>query len=99
MNHENKYQLGDFGYWWTVEMGNEDVEGKEYNGDITCSHSNLTSLKGAPEKVRGFFNCSGFNKLISLEGAPREVGGNFDCNFCADIYTYSKRRRKNCWCK
>ena len=39
----------------------------------------MTSLKYAPDKVGGFFDCSN-NKLTSLEGAPKEVNGYFDCS-------------------
>jgi hypothetical protein len=33
-------------------------------------------LKGAPQSVGGYFNCS-HNKLTSLVGAPHSVGCNF----------------------
>ena len=45
-----KYKKGEFGYWWTVEKGNKDIEGKVYAGSIACYCSSLTSLKGAPKK-------------------------------------------------
>ena len=78
-NETSKYQKGDFGYWWTVEEGNEDIEGKVYNGDISGFVHNLTSLKGAPKEVKGDFDCS-HNNLTSLKGAPEKVKGYFDCN-------------------
>lgn len=46
-----KYKKGEFGYWWTVEKGNKDIEGKVYAGSIACYCSSLTSLKGAPKKL------------------------------------------------
>jgi hypothetical protein len=39
----------------------------------------LTSLTGAPKKVKGSFNCSN-NQLSSLDGAPKKVKGDFDCS-------------------
>jgi len=39
----------------------------------------LTSLKGAPERVGGGFNCSQ-NQLRTLEGSPKKVGDRYDCS-------------------
>ena len=80
LSASNKYQPGEFGYWWTVELGNEDIEGKAYRGNIECYDCDLTSLKGAPKYVDGDFWCSN-NHLTSLEGAPEEVGRNFICAY------------------
>ena len=76
----SKYKKGEFGYWWTVIEGKEDIEGKVYDGDIYCYKQELTSLKGAPKEVSGDFYCDG-NELTSLEGGPKEVKGDFHCNF------------------
>lgn len=51
-----------------------------WEGNFNCSHTDLTSLKGAPEVVEGYFDCS-HNQLTSLEGAPKKVGGDFSCSF------------------
>ena len=51
----------------------------EVYGNFDCSHNQLTSLEGAPEKVGKSFVCS-HNQLTSLEGAPEKVGGYFLCN-------------------
>ena len=75
-----RYKEGEFGYWWTVINGNEDIEGKVYAGSISCRSSSLVSLKGAPKEVGGSFYCSG-NALTTLKGAPEKVGGNFDCPY------------------
>jgi hypothetical protein len=48
------------------------------NGNINCSYKQLTTLRGAPQKVNGSFNCYG-NKLTTLEGAPQKVNGDFNC--------------------
>ena len=40
--------------------------------DFYCGGNSLTSLKGAPQKVGGWFDCSS-NKLTSLAGAPQKV--------------------------
>ena len=41
-----------------------------------CANNQLTSLKGAPQKVGDGFDCSS-NKLRTLKGAPKSVGGTF----------------------
>ena len=46
---------------------------------LVVSANELTSLKGAPQKVGGDFICDD-NKLTSLEGAPQKVDGNFTCS-------------------
>ena len=48
------------------------------SGYFYCSFNELTSLKGAPEKVGGDFHCR-YNKLTSLNGAPEKVGDDFSC--------------------
>ncbi len=55
-----------------------DLSNVIIEGSFDCSQNHLTSLKGAPYKVKGFFACSS-NNLPSLEFAPQEVEGNFDC--------------------
>ena len=47
-------------------------------GNVNCRNNNLTTLKGAPQKVDGNFICSD-NKLTTLKGAPQEIGDSFDC--------------------
>ena len=63
-------------------------------GSCDCSHKQLVSLLGAPEKVVWNFDCSN-NKLTSLEGMPKKVGGFFDCHKNKipkkEIVKYSKR--------
>ncbi|MGI0076579.1 MAG: hypothetical protein ACREAU_04130 [Nitrosopumilaceae archaeon] len=48
-------------------------------GSFDASLNELTSLKGAPHTVRGFFNVHN-NKLSSLEYAPKVVGDSFACH-------------------
>src|SRR5574343_1975689 len=69
--------------------GDVDLSGKQLDrlplnfgkvtGDFYCSHTNLTTLEGAPKWVGVDFDCS-FNNLTSLQGAPQQVGINFICN-------------------
>ena len=73
-----EYKKGEFGYWWTVEKKMEDVAGKEYIGCIGCSHAGLTSLRGAPGIVQGYFDCSD-NCLTSLRYGPNCIYGSFYC--------------------
>jgi len=56
-----------------------DLTGKTYNGDIYVNNTNLDSLEGAPDIVKGNF-CLYHNKLTTLEGAPKSVGDNFWCS-------------------
>lgn len=63
-----------------AEWYGKDLTGQTYEGDIDCSETGLTSLEGAPQKVRGNFHCA-FNELTSLEGAPAEVTGDLNCDY------------------
>ena len=45
----------------------------------------LKSLKGAPQKVGGYFKCCDCPKLESLEGAPQTVAKAFDCHSCENL--------------
>jgi len=74
----NKYKKGEFGYWWTVTEGHEDIEGGDLNGGVNASSKGLTSLRGAPRSVSGNFWCH-FNQLTSLEHCPKSVGDSFLC--------------------
>ena len=49
-------------------------------GNFSCYNLGLTSLKGAPIEVGGWFDSS-WNKLTSLKGAPQEVGESFICPY------------------
>ena len=48
-------------------------------GNVDCRNNNLTTLKGAPQKVDGYFDCAN-NKLTTLKGAPQKVGRSFICS-------------------
>ena len=56
-----------------------------YVEDFSCSHSNVTSLEGAPEKVGNFFMCKNCPSLTSLEGAPKIFNGTFNCSGCPSL--------------
>jgi len=69
---------GDFN---CSEQGLTDFKGIRFGvvrGYFYCYGNNLTTLEGAPQKVRVSFSCND-NQLTSLEGAPQEVGPNFNC--------------------
>ncbi|MBR1825399.1 MAG: hypothetical protein IJ770_02320 [Alphaproteobacteria bacterium] len=83
-----KYNLYDMPKGFVVK-GNLDLRGKDLTelpdlsdvvveGNFYCSMNQLTTLKGAPQKVGGHFCCS-YNKLTTLKSAPLEVGGDFRC--------------------
>lgn len=52
------------------------------DGNFTCAVNFLTTLKGSPKKVTGYFNCNNNEGLKSLEHAPVEVGGGFGGGHC-----------------
>ena len=61
---------------WTV------IDGKDFD----CSYcKSLTSLEGAPEKVRGDFSCYNCIHLESLKGAPQIINGDFYCYKCKSL--------------
>lgn len=64
----------------TLEKGPENVSGK-----YCCRSTGIRNLKGAPEKIKGDFNCSKCLLLETLEGGPKYVSGNFDCHDCISL--------------
>ena len=63
-------------------QGLTDFKGVRFgyvSGSFICFSNRLTSLEGAPRRVKEYFNC-GNNQLTSLDGAPQSVGGSFDCS-------------------
>jgi len=79
MSTSNKYEPGEFGYWWTVTKKFDDIEGIDYEGNINATAQELTSLRGSPRSVTGNFWCHA-NHLTSLENCPKEVGRFFYCD-------------------
>ena len=57
----------------------EKTSSEPWFDNFYCNNNQLTSLKGAPTSVGGYFSCSD-NKLTSLKGAPSSVGGYFSCS-------------------
>lgn len=52
-------------------------------GDYLIQHSkSLESLKGAPKKIGGNFDCQNCCKLITLEGGPEEVTYSYRTDTC-----------------
>ncbi len=49
------------------------------DGIFSCSHNQLTSLKGCPQYVGNGFSCN-YNQLTSLKGCPQYVGNIFFCD-------------------
>ncbi len=56
-----------------------DLSKVSIEGSFWCNDNQLTSLKGAPQKVGGDFDCNS-NLLTTLQGAPQDVSGNFYCS-------------------
>ncbi len=55
------------------------------NGSFVCYSPKLVSLKGAPVRVRGTFDCRNCPNLVSLEGASEYVGRAFQCGHCPNL--------------
>ena len=64
-----------------IKNGRLTVKFKEWDWDFRCP-TDLISLEGCPDYVKGNFTCSFCSRLSSLEGAPERVGGEFDCSSC-----------------
>jgi hypothetical protein len=47
-------------------------------GDFNCVNCDMTTLRGCPKKVGGYYDCS-FNKLKNLDYAPTHVSSHFSC--------------------
>jgi hypothetical protein len=60
-------------------------------GDLNCGYNRLTSLKGSPRWVGGWFSCED-NQLTSLEFSPDYIGSDFYCrkNKLTDNYCDSE---------
>lgn len=44
------------------------------DGDFSCSHNKITSLKNCPKIINGSFSFTG-NNISSLDGMPTDIGG------------------------
>lgn len=67
-----------------VKNGRLTVKFKEWDWNFDCP-TELTSLEGCPDYVKGYFSCNCCVHLTSLKGAPKEVGGDFYCVGCHDL--------------
>ena len=52
---------------------------KVNNNYFISDNNNLTSLKGSPEKIEGYFSCFNNDELTNLNGSPKYVGKYFKC--------------------
>lgn len=74
------------------------IQFNKCNKYFVVARCGMTSLRGCPRKVRGYFSCTD-NPLTSLKGCPEEIGGSF---FCYDTYISEKEKHwaeKNIKCK
>lgn len=54
------------------------IKFRNVSGDFICSGSDLSTLKGCPDRVGGSFYCNN-NKITSLKGCPSIIGYDFYC--------------------
>jgi hypothetical protein len=60
----------------------------EVSGYFFCEKTNITTLKGCPKKVNGFFSFSQNNFITSLEGLEDSyIGGILDVSGCMSLYS------------
>jgi len=68
------YLLGN--QWTEIPEWLKDME---IEGDFSCAHNKLTTLKNCPQKIEGNFSCTN-NQLTTLKNGPDKIGRNFWCN-------------------
>lgn len=76
---KQKYEIGTFGYWWTVIRGNQDIEDLVYYGNIDCSNNQIISFKGCPAIIKGsflFYN----NPVVSPQYFPSKIYRHIACS-------------------
>lgn len=54
-----------------------DLSGTVFDGNMSVSKKNISSLEGAPKEVKGYFDCTGNPNLNSLQYAPKQIKGQF----------------------
>ena len=70
------------------KFGGSSLEDKHttfFKGSYDCSSNKLISLKGAPDFVGGYFDCSNNNELRSLKYSPKNIGWSFICTDCDNL--------------
>jgi hypothetical protein len=79
VNYDGNYSLNPY----TDSVTNGLFQWGEINGSFEVKYNKgITSLEGAPKKVRHDFICRDCSSLESLEGSPQEVGRNYVCSCC-----------------
>ena len=85
--HQSNYEiLEDFtinvgNFFATTWKGNfpDFIQFNESYGDFQIDSMDLTTLRGCPRKVKGYFSCSR-NNLRNLIGGPEYVGGHYSAS-------------------
>lgn len=86
VDEDGKISVHDF----QVNLNDKDIEElpiqfKEIiNGYFNIDNNHLTTLKGCPEKVSGYFSCSGNITLKSLKYVPDAITIYYDNCGCSD---------------
>jgi hypothetical protein len=82
VNYDGNFSLNPY----TDSLTNGLFQWGEINGSFEVKYNKkITSLEGAPKKVRHDFSCRDCSSLESLEGSPQEVGRNYVCSGCTSL--------------
>ena len=70
-----------FGFFASTWKGNfpEFIQFNECYGDFQVDNMGLTTLRGCPRKVKGYFSCSR-NNIKNLIGGPEYVEGSYSAS-------------------
>ena len=80
INEDNTIDVNDDVFLYNRDIEFIPLNFRKVTGFFDCSNNNrLETLKGCPQHVGGYFDCSN-NSLSNLEYCPQYVGGYFDCN-------------------
>jgi len=72
----------------SFENGLIPVKFSFVNGFFSVRGSNLKSLEGTPDFVKGDFDCSDCDSLTSLKGSPETVENYYICTDCKNLISF-----------
>jgi hypothetical protein len=80
INDDDTVDINGSGHLYYQKLEKIPIQFGIVSGDFIAHNNRLTSLKGCPSKVGGYFHVS-INLLKDLEYSPKEVNGDYyDCS-------------------